>query len=514
MPASRKTPRPHQIAGLEQLREGMRQGRKRLLLVMLMGAGKTITALEMVRCAIEERGKRCLFLVDRRMLADQAAAEARDYGLYTGVLMADRGIDPDAPLQVASKQTLISRCLNSGRFTLPPADLLVIDEAHRATAADWGRIREAYPDAYIVGLTATPCLGDGSGLGDYYDWLVQPIKPSELLAQGLIVPARCYSPHVPDLKGVATSSDGDWSCRKLERLLNKANLVGDVVQWWQRYGEGRTSVYFATGVQHALAIRQEFLQAGVAAECIDESTPDDLRAEWMARLKSGDLSVIVNVDVMAEGIDCPEVQLVGLVRPTKRRRRYLQMVGRGLRPCPEAGKKDCVVIDHGGCVLYHGFPDADVEWTLDTATKIDDVVKAKRAAGELAEPILCPKCSYLFTKTNVCPACGHKLKRQPKGIGSRAGTLVEVARDGQPVEASPEQLHKARTQHWRMCIAVAAKRGGPVSMALAMFKSRWQVWPGDAGMDPLPAREDNHRPAVEVFPGFARRKEAQTADGG
>lgn len=500
MSVARKQPRPHQLAAIDGLRAGIRRGHRRLLLVMLMGAGKTITALEMIRLAVEKCNP-CLFLCDRRMIADQGVREADDYGLHAGLLMAGRGVDLLALTQFASKQTLESWLARDRFPILPDFKIIVVDEAHRASSTAWRKLLERWPDAIVIGLTATPCHGDGSGLGDFYEWMVQPIKPSELLARELIVPAKCYAPHVPNLKGVGRGADGDYSLRQLEQRLNKANLVGDVVGWWKKLGEDRTSVYFATEVSHALSIRNEFRAAGITAEVIDQDSTDEERASYKARLKDRSLRVLVSVDVMTEGVDIPEIQLIGLVRPTKRLRRYLQMVGRGLRPCPEIGKFDCLVIDHGGCVLYHGFPGADHEWTLDTKTKADEVVRKRMENGELAQPIVCPKCSATFSGTRICPVCGHELKRKARAVASRAGTLVAVGGDGRAM--TPEMQSKIRRQVWFMAISRAIKVGAKATMAAAIFRNRFGIGPEDAGVEPMPVG-GWWKPAVEAFPTMAK----------
>src|SRR5579859_601646 len=465
----RKVPRPHQLRAIDGLREGMRRGCRRLLLVMLMGAGKTVTALEMMRLAVE-KGGRCLFLTDRRMLTTQGAEEALDYGLDAGVILAGHSRRPQASIQFASRQTLTSWAINRERIRLPDSTIVVLDEAHKWTGTEARQLVSMYPQAWIIGLTATPIHGDGSGLGDCFDWLVQPIKPSELIAAGLSVPSRCYSPYMPDLKGVRRGADGDYSAKQLESRLNKANLVGDAVGWWKKLGENRQSVYFTTGIPHALAVRDEFLKEGIRAAVIDESTPDAERRDLIAELKAGWLRVIVNVDVMTEGVDVPELGCVGLLRPTKRLRRYLQMVGRGLRAAP--GKQDCIVIDHGGCVLYHGLPETDHEWTLDPKSQIDSSVRKRMEDGDIATPLVCPRCTTTFTKSRVCPTCGFEFQRKAKDIGSRAGTLVGVNGIVKS-EATSEVMAKAYQIHWRFAINTAIKRGAKVSMALAIFKNRF-----------------------------------------
>ena len=149
---------------------------------MIMSAGKTITAMELMRLC-SEKGKRSLFLCDRRMLVDQAVKVAREQGLEAGVLMAGRGSNWSAPCQFASKQSLES-WLKRGIVELPEFDLIVVDEAHRAVSDTFMRLVKRWPRALRVGLTATACLGNGGGMGHYYDFMVQPVQPSQLREMG------------------------------------------------------------------------------------------------------------------------------------------------------------------------------------------------------------------------------------------------------------------------------------------------------------------------------------------
>lgn len=490
------TPFDYQIEALDGLRAGFRAGKRRGLLCMLMRAGKTFVAMNMMRGAAE-RGKRSLFLCDRRLLAEQAVEVALDEGLDAGLLMAGRGTNRSAPCQFASKQTLTSR-IARGTIDLPDFDLIVTDEAHRGEGETWQALKARWPRAWQVGLTATPCLGNGGGMGAYYDFLVQPITPSRLREMGRIVPVRAFEPHYPDLTGVKTGKDGDYAPRALAKAMTRAGMVGDRVGWWKRLAEGRPSIYFSCDIAHALAIRDEFNCEGVPAEIICAETPDDERRDIKRRLKNGSLMAVVNYDVLAEGIDWPFVSCIGLVRPTKRLRRYLQNAGRGMGA--DEGKKDMILIDHAGCVRYHGFPDRDIVWPLDPSDNVD---KMNRNSANLRPPFRCVQCFALIVGTNRCPECGHvhKAKQMPKDYGIAGGTLVEATRD----EISPEDMATLRGRFWCSCIGTAIKRMTKAGVAAKMFSGKFGLPPWEAGVKPLPPnRGDWQRPAVEVFPGFRR----------
>ena len=189
---------------------------------------------------------------------------------------------PDEPVQVASVQTLWARAVRSNRIELPAADLLIIDESHHCPATTYRKIIDAYPDAILVGLTATPCRGDGRGLGGIFDVIVECPQVAELIAQKYLVKTRVFAPVEPDLKGVETRV-GDYVESQLAEKMDRANLVGDIVTHYHRYGEQRKTVCFAVNVQHSLHIRDEFIKSGVRAAHVDGSMPKSDRDAVLAR---------------------------------------------------------------------------------------------------------------------------------------------------------------------------------------------------------------------------------------
>jgi len=494
----RLEPFPYQIDGIECLRDGFRAGHNRGLLVMLMGAGKSIAALELMRsCA--EKNNPSLFLCDRRMLATQIVEVARAQELPSGLLLSGRGHDLDELCQFGSKQTIVS-WLKKGVVKLPDFKLIIIDEAHRAISEEWGALTGRWPKARIVGLTATPCLGNGNGMGAYYDFLVQPIKPSGLRTLDRIVPTRAFAPHVPDLNGVKKGKDGDYSLKALAQRMTRENLIGDIPGWWKKLACGRPSIYFGCDVGHALAIRDEFRADGIPAELICDETPDDERTDIRRRLQNGEISVVANCDVLCEGIDWPFVSCIGLVRPTKRLRRYLQMAGRGMRA--HDGKTDCVIIDHAGCVLYHGFPDTDRDWPLSADDNVDEAAEKKQKDGQEPAAMQCAKCSALFSGSRTCPECGHvhTPPKKPKEYGGRNGTLIEVTGGDLPPEVSTVLMQR----FWGVCIGTAIKRNRNAAMAAAMFRSKFGMPPWEAKVKPLPEGGAWKNAARDVFAGYVR----------
>jgi DNA repair protein RadD len=201
------------------------------------------------------------------------------------------------------------------------------------------------------GLTATPCRGDGTGLGATFDGrIVLDPSVAELIADGFLVGTRVYAPSAPDLEDVPIAR-GDYVEKELAERVDKPELTGDIVSHWRRLAERRPTVVFVSSVGHSLHLRDAFQRSGVVAERMDGMNPNEERDAIFSGLACGAVDVVTNFGVLAEGWDCPSLGCDVLARPTKHRGLFRQMVGRGLRPAD--GKVDCLVLDHAGAAYEH-----------------------------------------------------------------------------------------------------------------------------------------------------------------
>jgi len=192
--------------------------RCKLLLVAPTGSGKTVIASEIIKRAVAKY-RTALFLAHRREIIQQTSAKLTANGVRHGIIMA--GIDPRPmePVQVASIDTLLVRGVRSDAMRLPPADLLIFDEAHRARGRTREHLINLYPNASLLGMTATPCRGDGRGLGNIFDKMIECPQVAELITGGYLVPSRVYASIDPDLKGVRIKT-GDYAVGQLEDRLD------------------------------------------------------------------------------------------------------------------------------------------------------------------------------------------------------------------------------------------------------------------------------------------------------
>ena len=205
--------RPFQETSVDQIEGKVAEGERKLILVAPTGSGKTVIASEYVRRKLAEY-KRVLVIAHRREIIDQTSDKLTANGVHHGVILAgkEKQLRPQAQVQVASVQTLWARALRSSAMPMPPADILIIDEAHHGRARTYQKIIEAYPGRVVLGLTATPCRGDGRGLGNIFDQMIEAPQLQELIDLGFLVadPDLCAGQGHRPARGVRTQT-GDYA---------------------------------------------------------------------------------------------------------------------------------------------------------------------------------------------------------------------------------------------------------------------------------------------------------------
>lgn len=448
--------RDYQQRGIEMLRASLRSGKLRPVLQLPTGGGKTRMAAEITNMALN-KGGRVIFTVPRIELVNQTV----DAFMHEGVV--DIGVIQQAhELTDASRRVQICSLDTLQRRDLPPATIVIVDEAHlkRKFLYDWMKFPDWLKVPFIA-LTATPWA---PAMATYWDDLVVVSKTADMIAQGHLSPYRIFAPSHPDLSGVKTRG-GDYAEDQLSKAMSKPKLVADVVQTWLEKGEDRPTLCFCVDRAHAKHVQQRFLAAGVSCGYVDcKSTPEE-RAALARDFRSGTIRVACSVGVLTTGIDW-DVRCISLARPTKSEILYVQMIGRGLRTAP--GKSDCTILDHSDTTLRLGFP-ADIHHEH----LCDGKERAKADKGAEALPKKCPECSYLKPpKMARCPSCGFEAKHGPKAQETTAGRLFEVTPGPQ------KQLSLAdKRSVFGQLKAYARKRHYSPGWAAHKYRALVGVWP-------------------------------------
>ena len=459
---------------------------KNVLHVAPTGFGKTIVGAAVI---VELRDKFVLWLTHRRELVLQPRDKLRGFGLDVGLLLAGEPMNAMARVQIGSVQTISSRCIR-GTMDLPPADVIFVDEAHHIRAEAYRNIIERYPDTRIIGLTATPCRGDGRGLGYVFDTMVETPQVEDLIKHGFLVGTKVYAPSSPDLVGVHVRQ-GDYVTGELDQRVNRPELVGDIITHWLKLAERRKTLIFAISVAHSRHIEDELRLAGVRVAHIDGSTPKDERDDILAALAAGALEVVTNCMVLTEGFDLPDVGCIVLARPTRSMSLYRQMVGRGLRPAP--GKDHCLILDHAGATFAHGFAEDPMCWSLHEDSKaVNDRhnERGEMVAGERGL-LTCSRCDAVRTAGKACPQCGFLPKRPAEYMQVIDGDLEHLRRDG---TRSPLSYNMQERMNWYLgLLQMARERGNKDGAAAYRYKEKFREWPPREW-----ARQETCPPSAEV----------------
>jgi DNA repair protein RadD len=476
--------RGYQADALERIYAEIAAGRRRICLVAATGSGKTVQAAAIINRAVA-RGERVVFVSHRRELTEQTSQKLHAVGVDDfGIIQAGFPTRPNAPVQICSIQTLHARAVRSRKIDLPEADWLFVDEAHHARAKTYEHLIARYPQVTLIGLTATPCRGDGRGLGNIFEALVECPSVAELTRDGFLVPAKIYAPSRPDLKGIRVER-GDYVESQLAERVDTAALVGDIVEHWHRLGHGRRTVAFTVNVAHSVHIRDEFRRSGVLAEHLDGSTPLEERKRILAALAAGTIDIVCNCAVLTEGWDRPEASCLILARPTKSLGLYRQMIGRVLRPSD--GKSDALILDHSGSVFLHGFPDDEITWELSEDRRAENA--AHSARGEYGAPGLttCPECHAVRFEGRPCVVCGWHPVKKPKSFEVADGELGRV--DRTRTVGAPEWSDSAKKHLYRQLMGIANQRGRKPGWAAHKFKEKFGGFPPWSwnNAEPLPA---------------------------
>lgn len=467
--------RDYQAKLVADVRSSLARGNSHVIMQSHVGSGKTVIATEIMRLAVEKR-KRVLFLAPRRQLIYQTVETLQAYGINAGMIMAGERRFSMPLVQVASFDTITAR-VGAGRMELPEADIVIVDEAHMCVSP--ARIKVLSHYKMVIGLTATPALANGKGMGFFYQDIVESLSMAEMVKQGYLVPMRYFIGEAPDLSHVGLNADGDYIEKQLAEATDTPTLIGDIYTNWRRIASDRTTLIFAVNRRHAVHIHDEFLSHGVASAYIDGDTPKEERENIRQAVEAGRVQVVINIGVMVAGVNWPRISCVIIARPMRNIANWMQCLGRGARL--HWTKEDCIVIYHGSNFDELGMIDDPIEWSLDDKTTVRE--RKEKAKKEAKEPkdITCGDCGTVFKARRSCPNCGYEMIASGEEIPVHQADLQEIKKI--------KSVDKSR--FYAELLGYCQKTGKRTSYALAVFKERFGAWPyGKKSIAPIePSQE-------------------------
>jgi superfamily II DNA or RNA helicase len=424
-------PRPFQAQAHDQLRIGAKNGHRVQMVMAPTGSGKTIMALKIIQETLV-KGRKCLFICDRKNLIAQTSEVADSLGLSAhGILQAGHWrTDIKLPFQIASIQTLSRRGI-SDEF-----DTIVIDEAHTQYAATMKHISSCR--GHVIGLSATPF---SPGLGNVYTNLVNAATTDGLTKSKILVPMRTFSCVKIDMKGAKTKG-GEWSDKEVE--LRGSAIRGDIVTEWLKLASDRKTIVFCATIDQCEELAAAFIAAGIEARVFCSMTTDDERETILKEYRKPDsfIRVLVSVEALAKGFDVPDVECVCDCRPLRKSlSTAIQMWGRGLRSSPDTGKTDCYLLDFSGNIIRFADDYSEIFFkgldALDMGEKLD---KAIRRDDE-KEPATCPKCGFQPCG-KTCIQCGYERPRKLSTVVTEPGSLTEITLNGRKLADDSRHLYE------------------------------------------------------------------------
>lgn len=416
--------RPYQYKLTEDIQDTFQAGATNVLAVMPTGAGKTVTFADLTAKSPDP----AVLLAHRTELVSQISMTLARFGVEHRLIAPAATVrsvrqehyrefrryfdNPQAPSAVASVDTLIARAeLYTGWAR--QVGLWIIDEAAHVIGNlgnppnKWGRCAAMFENARGIGFTATPLRADGKGLGRHahgiFDAMVEGPTVGWLMRHGFLSDYRLIAkPSNINVADLTATASGDFSQKKLALRSHESQIVGDVVQEYRRYADGKQGITFTVDVETANELAQAFIAAGIPAAAVSAKTQEAERARAIRAFRNGEIKQLTNCDLFGEGFDVPGVEVVSLARPTMSLGLHLQQVGRALRTAE--GKTHAIIIDHVGNWERHGLPDTPRTWTLDARER-----RKAKDDPDLVAVTSCLNCFLVFERKLLpkCPHCGH-----------------------------------------------------------------------------------------------------------
>lgn len=455
--------RPYQVDIIAQARTLMSQGCRSILIQSPTGSGKTLLTASMLSTAASKQMD-SWFVVHRRELIKQSVKAFDGGGVFHGVVAAGFPMDTRPYVQIPSISTLANRYQK-----LRKPKLIIYDECHHVAAGQWSKIFHANPQAFHIGLTATPERLDGKGLGDFFKAMINGPAVRWLIDNGHLSDYKAYAPNSANISHVHTRM-GDFVKSELASILDKPTITGDAIREYQRFALDKRNVVFCVSVEHSKHVVEQYKLAGIPALHVDGESDPKYRDDAIKAFAEGHIKILSNVELFGEGFDLPAIECVQMLRPTQSLGLYLQQVGRSLRP--SAGKTHAIILDHAGNIERHGLPDQVREWSLEGR----DLTSRKGDKNKSVK--VCSKCfAAQMPGRFECMYCREPFELNPRKVAEAEGDLEEISESELSKRREMKQKkEEQRGLDYHDLVALGKKRNykAPEKWAALMLKIRQQ----------------------------------------
>ena len=373
--------RPYQLVLKNKVREAFKNN-KRVILLAPCGSGKTVIASSIMQDAIK-KGNKVWFIVHRSELMKQANDTLERYGI------------PKKNIEVYMVQSLAHKL---DKIKEEP-NLIIVDECQHSSSSTYRKIINQYPNAYILGLSATPTRLTGKPLGDIYETIISEVTAKQLIEMKYLADYSYYAPELNiDFNNIKIKA-GDYDTEDVNRAMSKAKIYGDIIKTYKKLANNKKTILYCASIEYSKKMEKLFSENGYKIKHFDGTTPEKERQQIVEDFRNNKIQMLTNVDLIGEGFDVPDCECVLLLRPTQSLNLFIQSSTRCLR---KNGDKKAIIIDYVNNIQKHGLPTMDRQWSLDKKVKEYD---NENDDGTLRIRV-CKECFSTFEGGDVCPYCG------------------------------------------------------------------------------------------------------------
>lgn len=452
--------RDYQKTIIENCRNAFKNGYKKLCCVLPCGAGKTAIFCYLAYLnMLKKSSNRVLILLHRKELLKQTIEAFKAFQINTDQITI----------------AMIQSFKNTLKTGTKPYSLIIIDECHHATSNSFQHVLSAYSGVPLIGFTATPARLDGKPLGAVFDRLILGVDYFYLIKNKYLVDYDYFSPDLNFDFSKWKLKKGDFDTADNALHLDKKVIYGDILKYLDL---SKKTIIYSPTVEYSKKLEtqiNEFFHAPVSAE-FNGYTPQPQRDHIIDDFKNNKIKILINVDLISEGINVPSCDCVFLLRATQSLTLYIQQAGRALRADPSNPTKRASIFDFVGNIYRFGFPDAPRIWSLSTTLK--NTHKHDTVHDSLLIKT-CPNCLRSFTPNQLlpgrlCPFCNAPLPLNIREIQIQRAKELALIKKSQLIENRKE---RGRCRNFQQLKRLGEERGYAHSAQWAFYvlKNRKQI---------------------------------------
>lgn len=394
----------YQNSLVSQARTELSNGNHSVLLISPAGSGKSVIIAEIARLATS-KGGHVMFMVHRQELIAQ---------------ITQSFIENEVDLEKCTIMTVGKIANRLGKLRDPT--LIITDETHHSLALTYRKIYDYYSNVPRLGFTASPWRMSGKGFMEVYSSMVEGPDVSWLIENNFLAPYKYFSVNLINESLLKKSSTGDYTKDSMDHAVSRT-IFGDVVKTYRDKADGKQAIIYCHSVEFSKQVAEKFVNEGITAVHADAKTPKKLRDEIMSDFKSGKTKILCNVDLISEGFNVPDCEVVIMLRPTESLVLHIQQSMRSMRYKPD---KQAVIIDHVANYLKHGLPDTPRQWALGDRDK-----KSSSSKSDAIPIKQCPECFAIVPSDHkYCYECDYEFIPEESVMQvDDTAEIVEITQD-------------------------------------------------------------------------------------